>query len=384
MLGITQRRLLPHINQVKFYSTKARPDLHNLLPKKKTFNRILFDYDSRLSYKKIIPILETVYKNLDAPENIMLPKYVKSYDLMVFKNVLATLRTTTNSINENLVDLENELVEQAAELGDSDAIAILAFETIEKRIKDKNSVSSEDFKYANDLIKELTAIKHPLVFKLGGDLAFKRGYHKQAEQYWLQFVELEPYTIEASHVYSNLGLYYFTYQSPTPDLARAKVYFEKSIKFGEIDKSTIQAHFYLGQLHVSTHPLTAKYHWEISAARGLKESFPSLGFLEMNVFQNYKKSIEWFKLGVEATNDVSCMIGQFDCYLKLDDYKSAFNTLTKLTSIHDQIKKIKSGSLKVPSMSKSIQDSMDVNESLLNLFFTTRELEIRQASSKIA
>lgn len=376
MLKAAQKRL--PLTRVSFYST--RPDLHTLLPKKKTFNRILFDYDSRLSYKKIIPILETVYKNLDEPDHIKLPQYVKSYDLMVFKNVLAALRTTTNSINENLVDLENELVEQAAELGDSDAIAMLAFETIEKRIANKSSVSADDYKYANELVKELTSINHPLVFKLGGDLAFKRGYHKQAEQYWLQFVELEPATIQASHVYSNLGLYYFTYLA-TPDLGRAKIYFEKSIKFGELDKSTIQAHYYLGQLHVATHPMTAKYHWEISAARGLKESFASLGFLEMNVFQNYTKSIEWFKLGVEATNDVSCMIGQFDCHVKLNDYKSAFNSLTRLQSIDEQIKKVKSGSIKVPP---SIKESMEVSESLLNLFFSTRSSEIGDISSKIA
>lgn len=355
------------------YSLTA-PLLQSLLPKKLTLNRILFDNNSRLSYTKALPVLEAVYTNIDLPEAIRLPKYVKSDDLMVFKNVLTTLRNTTNLINKRLVALENELVEQAAELGNNDAIAVLAFETVGKKLQNLPDILREDYQYANELIKQLTDLKHPLVFKLAGDLAFKQGHYLQAADYWGQFVELEPDTILASQVYANLGIYHFQYL-PKPNLSTAKRYFEKSIALGELDKFTIQAHYYLGQMYVNTSPLTAKYHLEISASRGLKESFASLGFLELNVFCNLRKSIEWFQLGVEANQDVSCMIGQFDAYMKLRDFASAFEVSTKISSIRDKITAVRKKKVAVPP---EMQHAMAVNEDLLAVFYKTRgnDLEV--------
>ena len=342
-------------------------------------NRILFDNDSRLAYLKFIPVLQAIYTNLDNPDAIKLPKYVKAFDLMVFKNVLSSIRTTTNTINTNLLDLENELIEQAADLGDNDAISMLAFETVERSLAEK-SVSKQDYQHANKLIAQLTDMKHPLVFKLAGDLAFKQKYYNQAEQYWLQFVELEPDTIRASHVYSNLGIYYFSYRE-VPDLSLAKKYFLKSIRFGEIDKHIIQSHYYLGQLYVTVDPKLAKYHWEISASRGLKESFPSLGFLELNVFQNYAKSLEWFKLGVEASQDITCMIGQFDCYIVMENFKSAYETLNKLINIRQKIKEVRDSKREIPPQ---MVDTMNLNESVLQTFFNTRKTELEELPSKIA
>ncbi|ABN64890.2 predicted protein [Scheffersomyces stipitis CBS 6054] len=363
-------------------SLKPRPDLLSILPKKRTLNRILFDNDVRLSYSKTIPVLQSIYKHLDTPEEIRLPKFVKAIDLMKLKSVLTAIRTTTNSINKNLVALENELVEQAAEFGDNDAIAILAFETIGKRV-DGEKVSKEDYDYATKLVKNLTELQQPLVFKLAGDLAFKQKYYEQAAQYWLQFVDLEPDTILASQVYANLGLYYFTYITPRPDLHLAKKYFEKSIAVGELDKFTIQSHYYLGQLYTTIDPQVSKYHWQISAGRGLKESFASLGFLEMNVFQNYDKAIEWFRLGVEAANDVSCSIGQFDAYLKLSDYKSAYEVLSNLNSISTQIQKLKSNSSQMSRIPPEMAEAMKVNESLLEVFYRTRSSDISSLPSKL-
>ncbi|KSA01993.1 uncharacterized protein AC631_02284 [Debaryomyces fabryi] len=353
-------------------STQNRPELLSLLPGKRTINKILFDNDSRLSYKKVIPILDSVYSNIETPENIILPKYVKSNDLMLCKQILASIRSTTNSINKNLVLLENELVEQAAELGNNDAITILAFESIENK-----ETSKEDYKYANTLIDNLTKLKHPLVFKMAGDLAFKKGYHNQAEVYWLQFIELELNTILASQVYANLGIYYFNYLKPRPDLTKAELYLKKSIKFGELDKYTIQAHYYLGQLYSMTDPILSKYHLEISASKGLKESFPSLGFLEMNIFKNYSKSLEWFKLGVESSNDLSCMIGQFDCFINLENLVQADGIYRNLVAVHNKINAARNRK----NIPKDMQKAMETNESLLNLFFTTRSGSIKSLPS---
>lgn len=352
----------------------TRPELAGLLPTKKTMNRVLFDNDSRLPYKKIVPILQSVYTNLDHPEDIRLPKYTRKHDLMLCKDLLKTVRNTTNSMNRNLVDLENELVQQAAELGDNDAIAMLAFETIEA-----GTSSKEDYRYANDLLKKLTDMQHPLVFKMAGDLAFKKGFHDQAEQYWLQFIELEPDTISAAQIYLNLGVYYFTYQKPRADLTRARICFEKSIKYGELDTFTLKSHYYLGQLYSSTDPRLAKHHLQIAASRGLKESFAALGFLEMNLFNNYQKSIEWFKLGVEASNDLTCLIGQFDCYVSLKEFKNAFQILHNLKSLKEKMERV----INLGKVPKEHQESMLVNYPVLQTFFLTRQASIAVINSNL-
>ncbi|PYD07937.1 hypothetical protein DND36_31615, partial [Pseudomonas savastanoi pv. glycinea] len=80
-------------------------------------SRLLFDHDSRLAYKKVMPIFTNIYDNLDAPNQIRLPHYTKNEDLMTLRSVLRDIRALSSSVNKNLVDLENELIEQAAELG---------------------------------------------------------------------------------------------------------------------------------------------------------------------------------------------------------------------------------------------------------------------------
>lgn len=361
---------------IRYFSSTVRhlnrPDLMLILPGKRAMQRLLFDNDSRLRYNKTIEILKSIYTNIDAPNQISLPSYTKSKDLMLCKTLLSSIRKITNSINKNLVDIENELIEQAAELGDNDAITLLAFKTI----KDPES-SKEDYKTANGLIKDLTDLKHPLVFKLAGDLAFEKNYFDQAAQYWLDFLNLESDTILASHVYSNLGIYYYSYHKPKPNLHMAKNYLEKSIKFGELDSNIIRSHFYLGQLYSITDPLLARYHLEISASKGLTESFQTLGFLELNVFQNYSKSLEWFRLGVEANNDITCLIGQFDCHFKLKNYKKAFEILTNLNDTLIKINNQKN----VPDKYKDLITS---SKSLLSKFFNTRSDDIKLVSQNFA
>lgn len=329
---------------------------------------MLFDNNNRLSYRKMIPVLQTIYDNIDHPEDIQLPRYIQHNDLMQFKQTLATVRSSTNSANKNLVRLENELVEQAAELGNNDAIALLAFETI------RNPESSkDDYKHANSLIEQLSDLKHSLVFKLGGDLAFEKGYYPQAEQYWNSFLELESDTILAGQTHAKLGAYYFQYLKPKPDLARAKLHFEKSIKLGELDGHILQAYYYLGQLHSTSDPVLSRYYLEVAASKGFKESFASLGFLEMNMFKNYSMAVEWFKLGVEANNDVACLVGLFDAYVASKDPLGARRTLQSLANLQDKVLRI--AAKNVPEAFKA---DMSTTQSVLQVFFRTRKDAILQ------
>lgn len=357
---------------IRYASTSQRPPLINIIPRKKILNRILFDQDSRLTYKKVMQTYDCIYQNLDSPQDIKLPSYIRSDDLMVLKDVLGVIRKTTNTINSNLVAIENELVEQASELGNNDAISMLAFKTIQ----DKNT-TKEDYKYATKLIDDLSKLKHPLTFKLAGDLAFSKGALEQAKDYWLEFIELEPNTINASHVYSNLGIYFYT-QYPKPDLYKARYYLEKSMALGQLDSVILRSHYYYSQLFTLTNPKLAKYHLEICASKGLKESFNSLGFMEMNVFNNYPKSLEWFKLGVEADGDLSCLIGQFDLYILLKDYKNANRILQKIKSIQEMILQAQS---KTNAQPEHIQRTIASNGSLLNMFFGSRQELIKLASN---
>ncbi|OBA19323.1 hypothetical protein METBIDRAFT_13620 [Metschnikowia bicuspidata var. bicuspidata NRRL YB-4993] len=355
---------------IRFQLTTSRPSLDSILPKKKTINRLLFDNDSRLAYKKAMPILNTVYANLDSPQDIRLPSHAKHDDLMMLRSILHDLRSVTNSINKNLVDLENELVEQAAELGNNDAIAMLAFEAVASK-----DTSKEDHAHANKLIRQLTEQKHPLVFKLAGDFAFSKSYHEQAAQYWQQFLELEDDTILASHVHSNLGIYYYHYMNPRPNLGEAKLCFEKAIRFGQLDSHIVKAHYYLGQLYSITDPVLSRYHLEISATKGLQESLPSLGFMELNVFNNVSKALEWFKLGVEANSDISCLIGQFDAHSRAGSNGKAIKILANLRGLKEKLDKILAKGINhVPASYRELAAS---NQVLLNTFFATRSDAIK-------
>lgn len=317
--------------------------------------------------------LNSVYNAIDAPETIKLPSYAKASDLMVFKSVLAAVRAQTNTINPDLVALENELVEQAAELGNSDAICLLAFETIRKR-KER---SKEDYAYASDLVKQLTKMKHPLVFKLAGDLAHENGAYQQAADYWEEFLQLENNTVLASQVYAKLGAFYFSYKVPQPDLTKAKSCFEKSIKYGELDQHVTQAHYYMGNLYSVTNPELSRYHLETAASKGFKESFAALGFLELNVFQDYERALEWFKLGIELSKDAQCYIGQFDCYIKLEKFKDAKQVLIRISNMLNELQRARNNSLaggrKVP---ENFKEMLNSNINQFNTFLQTRKSEI--------
>ncbi|KAF3987445.1 hypothetical protein FT663_04439 [Candidozyma haemuli var. vulneris] len=354
----------------------ARPAIDSVLPKKKTLSRLLFDHDSRLAYKKVMPIFTNVYENLENPTNIRLPHYTKHQDLMTLRSVLRDIRALSNAVNKNLVDLENELIEQAAELGNNDAIAMLAFEAI-----GSPETSKEDYEYANKLIGELQDARHPLVFKLAGDLAFSKNYHEQAAQYWNDFLELEDDSIIASHVYTSLGMYYFNFAKPEPDLARARVCLEKAIKFGELDTSIIKAHYYLGQLYSMTDPKRSRYHLEISASKGLQESFPSLGFLELNVFDNPSKALEWFKLGVEGNNDITCLVGQFDAHIRTKNFKKASSILANLQGLKKKLDGF--AKHKFRNVPDAFKGHAETNYALLVTFFDTRKDVIHKLPSQV-
>ncbi|KAH3674789.1 hypothetical protein WICMUC_002992 [Wickerhamomyces mucosus] len=288
-------------------------------------SRVLFDLDSRHSYNKLYPAYETIYKTLDNSNDAQIPKYINSSDLMIMKKALENIRIITNTANRNLVDLENELVERAAELGNNDAVSILAFEAILDNDRD-----SSDKIHAKKLIAQLLKIKHPLTTKMSGDLCLKNSLSEQAEDFYQKFLELEKDTFLSSEVYTILGKLYFE----KPELIQSKQFFTKAIRTGPLDK-VVTAHYYLGQIYAQDDLLKSRYHFELCASQGFKESFQQLGFMELNYFKNVTKAKEWFKLGVEL-QDLNCIIGLFDCFIRLKEWRNAYRSSQQLEGNLDE------------------------------------------------
>ncbi|KAK6199986.1 uncharacterized protein RJT21DRAFT_38609 [Scheffersomyces amazonensis] len=362
-------------------TTTTKPPLLSILPKKKVMNKLLFDNDSRFTYSKTIPILQAVYENLDNPDEIVYPSKVNGQDLMVLKSVLTNVRTMTNTINKNLLGLENELVEQAAEMGDNDAVALLMYEVLCKSIREKDSVSDEDEKYASETLYDLIQLPNLLAIKLMGNFLFSINQFTQAKDVWKMYLKLDNDSIQAAQVYSSLGAYYMTYEQPTVNLGKAKICFENAIRFGILDDNLAKTHYYLGQLYSNVDPEIARYHWEISATKSLVESFSALGFLELNTFQNYSKSVEWFKLGVETSKDVVCMIGLFDVYYRMKDNLQAFTWLGKITAFNEKLKSYK----KTPEYNNpEMKAYINNHEVQIEHFFKSRSNEINDVTSNVA
>ncbi|CAK9441600.1 uncharacterized protein LODBEIA_P54680 [Lodderomyces beijingensis] len=328
---------------------QARPELRSILPSKRTINRLLFDENSQVTYAKMMPVLEQIYTNLSTPSKIEIPPTITSNDLMTFRSMLKSMRTQTQSINTHLAALEMELVEQSAEMGNLDAITILAYRTIQSHLKRDTVVSTQDkrdFQHANELVRQLTQMKHPLVFKMGGDLALSKSMWTQAHDYYTRFLALDKDSVDAGHVHYQLGFYF--YNSPRDDVRDhdvARAHFLKCIKLSDLDLSATKAHYYLGQIYLQGGDFArAKYHWEIAASKALLESFQALGFLEMNKLGNLHLSVEWFKLGIEANKyDAVCLVGLFDCLYKMKRYDDAvkqWNNLKNLKMYFDKAGKM--------------------------------------------
>ncbi|VEU23875.1 DEKNAAC104831 [Brettanomyces naardenensis] len=246
-------------------------------------------------------------------------KKLKGADLLLFQNVLKEVRLQTHSANKYMIELEDALIEQAAQLGNRDALTMLSFKALDDTT---GEYTEDDKKHAGIFINELSKLKHPLVFKMGGDYHYRKQNLPKAVDLYKKFLKLDNDSFMASEVYRTLGMILFQQQK----LMQAKVLMEKAINLAPASKVS-QAHFMLGLIN-EIDPLKARYHFEMAASEGFMESFVNLGFLEMNYFNNLGKAKEWFKLGAEL-GDSNCMIGLFDCYMKEENWKNAKITYDK-------------------------------------------------------
>ncbi|SCW01903.1 LAFE_0E09802g1_1 [Lachancea fermentati] len=344
MLKVVPRTFSRLLNTVG----SKRPPFYEVFPQKKMVNRLLFELDSRLSFAKLYPVYENIYNTMDNPSSKeVATTNITALDMMTMKKVLEKVRHRTKSVNKNLLALENEILDRAAEMGDNDAISLLAYNVLKAPEKNTN----EDVKYAKKLIKELYELKHPLTIKLAGDLALKKKDYTNAERYYKEFIALEDDTFLAGEVYQQLGIIYFG----VPEVAKAEQSFLKSIKLCPIE-FVVHSYFYLGQIYMNSEPLKARSLMEGAATEGFRESFKTLGFLEMHYFGELHKAMEWFKLGMELF-EFECFIGYFDCSIKLKEWGKAKKCLKSM---------------------KLLADSNQVYESLFKEFVNSRSDRIKK------
>lgn len=309
-------RYIRHFSMEKI----KRPPFHEVFPQKKMINKLLFELDSRLTFSKLYPIYRKIYENMDQTTEIPIPDNVSCKDIMIMKKVLEKVRHITKSVNKNLLRLENEILDKAAEMGDNDAVSLLAFDVL----KNPSMNTKDDVCHAKKLIKELYQRRHPLTIKLTGDLAFNNGDNKTANDYYLKLLQIEQETFLAGEVYGKMGQILLQ----NSNLLKAEEYFLKCIKLCPIDYS-VHSYYYLGQMYMNSDPFKARALIESCATQGFKESFKTLGFLEMNYFNDLYKALEWFRLGMELF-EIECFVGYFDCSMKLQDYKSAKKCFTSM------------------------------------------------------
>ncbi|KAG7920087.1 hypothetical protein KL927_000767 [Ogataea polymorpha] len=309
---------------VRAYSTQ-RPLLLDILPQRKLIKRLLFDFDARMNLRKYMPVIQNIYDNI-GKDKLSFPPKVRGSDLLLFQKVLSEIRTQTHTSNQHLVRLEDELIERAAELGSRDALTIVSFRALRDQ---SGEYTDEDKVQAKKFIDQLRKLEHPLVYKMGGDYDFDQGrYNEAVKQYW-KFVKLDPNSFLSAEVYKTMGMIYFQQNQ----LLRAKLFFEKSIKLAPISR-VAQSHYMLGLIY-EVDPLRSRYHFEMAATQGFKESFKTLGFMELNYFKNLYKAKKWFQMGAEL-GDHNCMIGLFDAYIQEKNWKAARRTMDMITKFSEQ------------------------------------------------
>ncbi|CCH59751.1 hypothetical protein TBLA_0B09340 [Henningerozyma blattae CBS 6284] len=322
-------------------NTNEFVEFMNIFPRKKQVQRTLFELDSNLTYKQLLPVFQHIYLN-NKDLSIIKERNIQNEDLMIMKKVLERIRFKNKSVNKKIINLEDNLLNLAAEHGNNDAISILSFRTIINQEKGKNTTNTNEVKIAKDLIKQLFELSHPLTFKLTADMMYNSNNFQDASKYYKQFLKLEAdksssigdesgNSILEAEVYTKLG----QISMKLSDLNDAERYFIKAIQLAPIEY-TCNSYYYLSQIYLNSNPLKSRSLLEACSSQGFKESFPQLGYLELNYFKNIKRAKFWFELGMRIFQ-AECYFGYFNCCIKLNDYENASNCYNSLQILYNSV-----------------------------------------------
>ena len=304
-----------------------------IFPSKKLVNKILFQLDSPVTSRKLLPLYESIYNTGRLPPGPA--KDLNSNTLFVMYKVLERARKTTQFEYPEVRKIREYCLTESAVRGSNDAIALLC-QQIMLTPEGSEAVSMEKKQRASRLLKELVSIGHPLSFKVVGDLMSAKRWGtsggNRAEDWYLKYLECDEYAIGnelRGEVLEKLGEIEMKKQDLSErDLKLAESRFLEAIRITN-PKERARSFYYLAQIYIRYDPLKSEILLEQACSQGLKEGFKEIGHLEKNYFKNVEKAREWFRIGMELF-DIECFFGYFDCCYALKDYKNAYNTLESL------------------------------------------------------
>ncbi|SMN18789.1 similar to Saccharomyces cerevisiae YDL107W MSS2 Peripherally bound inner membrane protein of the mitochondrial matrix involved in membrane insertion of C-terminus of Cox2p [Maudiozyma saulgeensis] len=306
-----------------------KPEFSKVFPSKKLINRILFQLDSDVTSRTIIPIYQSIYEKRVIPI-----KYRSNGDVLFLMNrVLSKIRKMSNYETIPLKEMRNTLLYQSASNGSNDAIALLCYEILSNK-----DVKPPKKKEAEKLLKDLVMLGHGLSFKVVGDLYYSMGQTAECISWYEKFLEQPQLKNEwKGEVLEKIAE--IQYRQGPENIKIAEQKFLEVIKICKL-QDCVKSYFYLAQIYIKYDPMKSKILLEQCCTQGFKEAFKELGYLEMNYFRDYGKAQEWFKIGMEVF-EIECYFGYFDCSFESKQYINCVNCLKSMESLKNVDKNYK-------------------------------------------
>lgn len=299
----------------------SKPEFSKVFPSKKLVNKILFQLDSDVTSRTILPIYESIYNSNKIPT-----KYEKNGEVLFLMNqVLNKVRKISNYESTPLKHMRNFLLYKSANNGSNDAIALLCYVILSSK-----TTTTEKKKEAEKLLKDLIYHGHALSFKIVGDLNRLAGDNEECLRWYNKFLEQPNLADELrGDVLEKIGE--IEYKADVKNIKKAEQKFLEVIKICKL-QDCVKSYFYLAQIYIKYDPMKAKVLLEQCCTQGFKEAFKELGYLEMNYFRDYRKAQEWFKIGMEVF-EVECYFGYFDASFTLEQYSKCLNCLKSMENL---------------------------------------------------
>ncbi|CAB4257070.1 similar to Saccharomyces cerevisiae YDL107W MSS2 Peripherally bound inner membrane protein of the mitochondrial matrix involved in membrane insertion of C-terminus of Cox2p [Maudiozyma barnettii] len=295
-----------------------KPDFVKVFPSKKLINRILFQLDSDITSRTIIPIYRSLYEKKTIPT-----KYRHNGEVLFLMNrVLSKINKISHYETTPLKEMRNSLLYKSANNGSNDAIALLCFEVLSNK-----DVTPTKKKEAEKLLRDLIMLGHGLSFKVVGDLYHSMGKTTECISWYEKFLEQPQLKNELKgEVLEKIAE--IQYKEDSKNIKIAERNFLEVIKICKL-QDCVKSYFYLAQIYIKYDPMKSKILLEQCCTQGFKEAFKELGYLEMNYFRDYGKAQEWFKIGMEVF-EFECYFGYFDCSFELKQYNNCINCLKSM------------------------------------------------------
>ncbi|CCF56113.1 hypothetical protein KAFR_0A06780 [Kazachstania africana CBS 2517] len=302
-----------------------------IFPSKRVINKILFQLDTPLTSKYLLPLYEDVFLGRRPSRKVSGDVYY------MMSEVLRKVKDRNRYEPMELAKLRKDLLFLSSLNGCNDGIAKLCYDIIKE-----DNESTDNKTKSKDLLLQLVKHGHLLSFKLVGDIYFyKTQEFDEAKRWYSKFVENYKDRIFDNEVLGNaaenLGIISFH----DGDFELAERIFLKVIKM--VPKAQcVRSIFYLSQIYIKYDPLKSKILLESCCSEGFKESFKEIGYLEMRYFENFERAMDWFKIGMESF-DIECFFGYFDCSYRLQKFEQAshcYKSMLKLSNASTNYKNL--------------------------------------------